>query len=59
MVLLQDYHNQQNDRVWSVSLADASKEKLFVERFQNVSRVMVWGAISRSGKLPLHFVKKW
>lgn len=57
MFLLQDSHNQQNDRVWSVSLYDAPVDKLAVERFQNVSRVMVWGAISRKGKIPLHFVE--
>lgn len=57
MFLLQDSHNQQNDRVYSVSLASAPRDKLAVERFQNVSRIMVWGAISKKGKLPLHFVE--
>ena len=58
LFLLQNSHNQQNDRVWSVKLADAPKDKLAVERFQNVSSVMVWGAVSKRGKLPLHFVEK-
>lgn len=56
LFLLQDSHNQQNDRVYAAKLADAPRDKLAVERFQNVSRVMVWGAISLRGKLPLHFV---
>lgn len=58
MFVLQDTHNQQNDRVWSVSLDNIPKDKLAVQRFQNHSSVMVWGAISERGKLPLHFVEK-
>ena len=58
MFLLQDFDNQQNDRVWAISLHDIPKEKLAVERYQNHSSVMVWGAISKRGKLPLYFVEK-
>lgn len=58
MFLLQDSHNQQNDRVYAKSLNDAPRNILAVERYQNVSRVMVWGAISRKGKLPLLFIEK-
>lgn len=57
MFLLQDTHNQQNDRVYAVKLAEAPRDKLAVQRFQNVSRVMVWGAVSRNVKLPLLFIE--
>lgn len=58
MFLLQESHNQQNDRVYVKRLSDAPMDKLAVERYQNVSRVMVWGAISKKGKLPLLFIEK-
>lgn len=58
MFQLQDSHNQQNDRVYGVSLKDIPIDKLAVERFQNVSAVMVWGAISPRGKLPLLFIDR-
>lgn len=58
MFLLQDSHNQQNDRVYARSLKDAPRDKLSVERYQNVSAVMVWGAISPRGTLPLLFIDR-
>lgn len=58
LFLLQDSHNQQNDRVYASTLADAPKSKLAIERYQNTSGVMVWGGISRKGKLPLLFIDK-
>jgi hypothetical protein len=48
--LLQDNHN----RVYAVSLTDISREKLVVKRFQNVSRVMVWSAISKKMQMDLN-----
>lgn len=57
MFLLQDSHNQQNDRVYGAKLTDVPKDKLAIQRFQNVSRVMVWGGISRNVKLPLLFIE--
>jgi transposase len=57
LFLLQETHNQQNNRIWSVTLADIPRDKLAVSRFQNVSRVMVWGGISKTGKLPLLFIE--
>jgi inhibitor of nuclear factor kappa-B kinase subunit alpha len=57
MFLLQDTHNQQNDRIYATKLADIPKDKLAVQRFQNVSRVMVWGGFSRNVKLPLLFIE--
>jgi hypothetical protein len=58
MFLLQESHNQQNNRVYVKKLSDASMNKLAVERYQNVSSVKVWGAVSKKGKLPLLFIKK-
>lgn len=57
LFLLQDSHNQQNDRVYAKRLSDIPRDKLAVERFQNVSKVMVWGGVSRKGKLPLLFIE--
>lgn len=58
MFQLQDSHNQQNDRVYGVSLRDIPVDKLAVQRFQSASAVMVWGAISPRGKLPLLFIDR-
>lgn len=58
MFVLQDSHNQQNDRVYGVSLRDIPADKLAVQRFQSTSAVMVWGAISPKGKLPLLFIDR-
>lgn len=58
MFQLQDTHNQQNDRVYGISLNSIPVNKLAVERFQGVSAVMVWGAISKKGKFPLLFIDR-
>lgn len=58
MFTLEDTHNQQNDRVYGKSLKDIPENHLAVERFQNHSAVMVWGAFSRKGKLPLLFIER-
>lgn len=58
MFILQDSHNQQNDRVYGKSLKDIPQDKLAVERFQNHSAVMVWGAFSKRGKIPLLFIER-
>jgi hypothetical protein len=42
--------------IFSVSLRDISREKIAVERYQCVSRNMVWGAIFEKGKLRLLFI---
>lgn len=55
---LQEPHNPQNDRVYAASMSEIPANKIGVERFQNVSSVMVWGAISKKGKLPLLFIDK-
>jgi hypothetical protein len=58
MFFLEQQLNVQNDRVWSASLSDIPGEKLTVPRYQNASAVMLWGAISRKGRLPLVFIDR-
>ena len=53
--LLEEPFNPQQHRVWAVSLHDIPANKLQVERFQNVTSVMVW--ICKRGKLPLVFIE--
>jgi hypothetical protein len=48
--------NQQNDQVYSVLLRDISQKELAVERYQSVSRIMVWFVISKKSKLLLLFI---
>lgn len=50
--------NKQNDRVYGACLRDIPADKRAVERYQNASAVMVWGAISTKGKLPLLFIDR-
>lgn len=50
--------NKQNDRVYGTSLQDVPANQLMVERYQNSSAVMVFGAISKKGKLPLLFIDR-
>jgi hypothetical protein len=58
MFVLEQQMKVQNDRVWSVSLSDIPREKLTVPRYQNESAVMVWGPISRKGRLLLVFIDR-
>lgn len=58
LFVLQEHHNAQNDRLYAVSMDDIPIEKKIVERYQSASSVMVWGAISVRGKLPLVFIDK-
>jgi hypothetical protein len=58
LLVLEQQLNVQNDRVWSVSLSDIPREKSAVPRYQNASTVMMWGAISRKGRLPLVFINR-
>lgn len=39
-------------------MADISGDKMGVDRFQNVSSVMVWGTVSKKEKLSLLFIDK-
>ena len=50
--------NTQNDRILGKSPKDLSDHLRFVSRRQKPSSVMVWGAISKSWKSPLIFVKE-
>lgn len=46
-------HNHQNDRIWSI---DSPGTSAIVEHRQNPKSVMVWAGICASGKTPLVFV---
>ena len=50
--------NTQNDRILGKSPKDLPDHLQFVSRRQKPSSVMVWGAISKSWKCPLIFVKE-
>ena len=58
LFMLQQAHNPQNDRVWSVSLNDIHSSERFVERKQGSKSIMVWAAVSIEGKWPLLFIDK-
>jgi hypothetical protein len=51
MFQLQQSHNQQDVKVYVVSFACITREKLAVEWFQNVSRVMGCDTNSKNGKI--------
>lgn len=50
--------NKQNDRIYGARLADIPRHFRSVPRYQNASAVMVFGAISKKGKLPLKFIER-
>lgn len=56
LFVLEQSLNSQNDRIYSISFQDLPDDRKYVKRFQKPSSVMVWGAISKRGLLPLKFV---
>lgn len=50
---IQQVVNQQNDRIWTFS---SSTERRIVTRRQNPQSVMVWAAVTETGRSPLLFV---
>lgn len=58
LFVLEEQYNAQNDRIYAVSMDSIPATERAVERYQNAASVMVWGAISKRGKLPLLFVEK-
>lgn len=58
LFLLQPSLNSQNDRMYAASSMDIPQHKKTIQRFQNVKKVMVWGAISKDVKFPLIFVEE-
>ncbi|CAF1246117.1 unnamed protein product [Didymodactylos carnosus] len=50
--------NAQNDRIYSLAIEDIPENLRAVQRFQKSSSVMIWGAISHNGKIPLKSVDK-
>lgn len=43
LFVLQQPHNSQNDRLWSVSIHDIPDNQKNIPRFQSAAAVMVWG----------------
>jgi len=55
---LQQSYNPQNDRIYAANVRDIPPSIRAVPRNQSSLSVMVWGAISKRGKLPLLFIDK-
>lgn len=58
LFFLQSTLNKQNDRVYGTSLQEIPRDARTISKFQNHSAVMVFGAISKRGKLPLLFIDR-
>jgi transposase len=58
LFVLEQCHNPQNDRIWAASIKNIPEKYKNVQRYQNAMSVMVWGAFSKRGKLPLVFIDK-
>lgn len=56
LFVVEERLNPQNDRVYAATLEDIPEGVRTVSRFQKPGSVMVWGAVSSWGKLPLVFV---
>ena len=50
-------HNPQNNRVYACSFEDIHEQDRTVTRFANEKKIMVWGEVSKKGKLPFVFVE--
>jgi inhibitor of nuclear factor kappa-B kinase subunit alpha len=57
LFVIEEHLNAQNDRVYAAAFEDIPEQIRTVQRFQKAGSVMVWGAISSRGKLPLVFVE--
>lgn len=58
LFVLQETYNPQNDRFYSATFQECPTSIKSVQRFQNHTSVMVWGAVSKKGRLPLLFIDK-
>jgi inhibitor of nuclear factor kappa-B kinase subunit alpha len=57
LFVIEEHLNAQNDRVYAAAFEDIPEWVRTVQRFQKPGSVMVWGAVSSRGKLPLVFVE--
>jgi inhibitor of nuclear factor kappa-B kinase subunit alpha len=57
LFVMEESLNAQNDRIYAVAFEDIPEQVRTVQRFQKPGSVMVWGAVSSRGKLPLVFVE--
>lgn len=53
---IQQFVNKQNDRVWATSRSSINSDYFRATRTQGAASVMVWAAISATGRTPLVFV---
>jgi len=58
MFTLERTLNRQNDRVYGASLSEIPRSQRSIPRYQNASAVMVFGAFSKKGKIPLKFIDR-
>jgi inhibitor of nuclear factor kappa-B kinase subunit alpha len=53
---IQQYVNKQNDRVWATSKSSINADNFRATHTQGAASVMVWAAITATGRTPLVFV---
>jgi transposase len=56
--VLQQCHNAKNNVVYAKGFEEIPEHLRSVQRFQNTSGIMIWGAVSQRGKLPLIFIDR-
>lgn len=59
LFLAEECLSSQNDRVYTAGFDLIPESKINVSRFQASGSVMVFGAVSKKGKLSLIFVDPW
>lgn len=58
LFVMEQSHNSKNDVVYSTSIEAIPENLRNVQRYQNKSSVMVWGGVSKKGKIPLKFIPR-
>ena len=58
LFVVEQKYNVQNDRIYALSIEDIPENVRTVQRFQKSSSIMIWGAISHNGTIPLKFIEK-
>lgn len=52
LFLLQDSHNQQNNRMYAARYFDVPKDKNDSSTAPKCEKIVIWGSITKTGKLP-------
>ena len=58
LFVVEQKYNAQNDRIYALSIEDIPENVRTVKRFHKSNSIMIWGAVSYNGKIPLKFVEK-